>query len=184
MKNDILDARKRYYLGEVFVTFETNKMAERYLADEARLKYNEKETDHYLLRGNIIGLILGMIRAIKSKFTKKLKMKRAPKPKDIIWENLGIPLKQIVLRSLYSFIFTVLVVGCSFGITILIKYIQVKSTTIPIYYQRGLSLALGVVNFLSGKVVDFAIDYFNGSLEKHQTYSRQSNSLMIKVVFV
>jgi hypothetical protein len=182
--NEILDGRKRYYLGEVFVTFKTIEMAERFKRQFK--KYNEDLDEDSLLKGNVVGEIILLVRAVKNAAlgNQNIRIAKAPKPTDIIWENIGIPFKSRVTWTALSYTFTVLALGVSFSIAIGMKAIQVSAEkTSGVWQQRILSLLASVINVVTGLVLDYLINWFN-KMEDHKQYSSLYDSLMIKVTLV
>jgi Calcium-activated chloride channel len=149
-------------------------------------KYSEDLDENSLLKGNIVGEIILLAKAVKNAAlgNQNIRIANAPKPTDIIWENLGIPYKSRVIWTVLSYTFTIIALGVSFGIAVSIKAIQISAEkTSSEWVQRILSLVASVVNVITGLLLDFFINWFN-EMEDHKQYSTLYDSLMIKVTLV
>jgi hypothetical protein len=73
---------------------------------------------------------------------------RAPEPEDIIWENIGIPDREIRKRKMFTYFITLLLLGVSFGIVYGLTILQLT------YENSILSIAIS----LSITVINIAID--------------------------
>ena len=149
-------------------------------------KYNEDLDEDSLLKGNIVGEIILLARAVKNAAlgNQNIRIANAPKPTDIIWDNLGIPYKSRVTWTVLSYTFTIIALGVSFAIAVSIKAIQISvEKTSSEWVQRILSLVASVVNVITGLLLDFFINWFN-EMEDHKQYSTLYDSLMIKVTLV
>lgn len=166
------------------MTFKTIEMAKDFKRQFK--KYSEDLDEDSLLKGNIVGEIILLARAVKNAAlgNQSIRIANAPKPTDIIWENLGIPYKSRVTWTALSYTFTILALGISFGIAVSIKAIQISvEKTSSEWTQRILSLVASVVNVITGLLLDFFINWFN-EMEDHKQYSSLYDSLMIKVTLV
>ena len=166
------------------MTFKTIEMAKDFKRQFK--KYNEDLDEDSLLKGNIVGEIILLARAVKNAAlgNQSIRIASAPKPTDIIWENLGIPYKSRVTWTALSYTFTILALSISFGIAVSIKAIQISvEKTSSEWIQRILSLVASVVNVITGLLLDFFINWFN-EMEDHKQYSSLYDSLMIKVTLV
>lgn len=79
-----------------------------------------------------------------------------PSPLDIFWENLGTPLPVILKTRLVTSILSIILLGCSFGAILLLKYGQVV-------YLRGSSGQL-IIRTLLSLAITFCITFINGIL--------------------
>jgi hypothetical protein len=73
---------------------------------------------------------------------------RAPEPEDIIWENIGIPDREIRKRKMFTYFITLLLLATSFGIVYGLTILQLT------YESSILSIAIS----LSITVINIAID--------------------------
>jgi len=179
--DEILDGQTSYNLGEVYVTFETNTMAKQFKKQFKSLSDDLDEDS--LLRGNIVGDAILLAKYLKHATTKQVQVCRAPKPTDIIWANVGTPLKSRVLWTGLSFLFTILALTVSFGISVGFEFAKQSVEDKSAWLNLLVTGIAGIVNFATGIALDMLIEKFN-AMEDHKLHSSLLDSLMIKVTLV
>lgn len=185
VKKEMTVNRSEYFNGITFVTFETKQMC-----DEFTKRF---ETDD-----SFISLFLG--RRNRLPYTQTidgqkrqiwLRLKPAPNPTDIIYDNLGIPFKDKVIRRLITSFATLLILGASFGILLGLKVWQRRLAPV------GAKLSLSDIDFLAliarlisvgititimviNEVISYALRYLT-ILEKFSTQTGFYSSLLYKI---
>jgi hypothetical protein len=89
----------------------------------------------------------------KIKLLTTLKVEEAPEPSDIIWQNLEFSDLNKILRKIGIYFITILLISISFGIVILLNYIQNKykddlESNINLALSLIISLIITVINTL------------------------------------
>jgi hypothetical protein len=178
LMDSILDGNDQSSLGQVYITFETKEMAEIFRKNfKKKSKFFDFEEDS-LLRGNIVGEIMMLAKYLEHLASKKvLEVVKAPKPTDIIWENVGVDFKTRFKWTIISFSLTVLFLGISFSIAVGMVYAEVAANN---WYISALAT---LVNFITGKLLEYLIELIN-SKENHKLYSSLYDSLMVKTTLV
>lgn len=75
-----------------------------------------------------------------------IKIEPAPEPEDIVWENVGVPLKINILRSLMTYFATFLILAFSCAGLYVLSLFQ--SNTDQWYVSIFISIFISVINFL------------------------------------
>jgi len=104
---------------------------------------------------------------------KKVKVKRAPEPSDVLWENLGFSANQKLKRKIFTTIMAGILVTLSFGIIIAISWSQnhiLKKIGEGSPFIKLLSIAasfiLATLNYILGQLIRKLAEF-----EKHGTYT-------------
>ena len=131
-------------LTNVFITFETN------LAQDLMADLNEL-TIFARLKG-IIG-DRNRFEFKRGDKTYSLNIARAPEPEDIVWPNIGLSDCSIYMRKLFTYSFTLALLGGSFGIVYALSREQNKLTasndpndSVSRYLSIAISLVIAIIN--------------------------------------
>lgn len=109
-------------------------------------------------------------------------VRRAHEPVDIVWENFGLTFWQKQLRRVLSIIVSLIIVGMSFGIMILLKMFQnnfdVSSDGVTVFYAISVLISFFVIimNFILRKVLRFFTQ-----IERRTTYTALDSEVVFKV---
>lgn len=80
----------------------------------------------------------------------KWNFRRAPEPSDIFWENLNASTVERFFRGLVSYIFTILIIGASFVLVLLVKQWQeAEVTRLQNLKERQTFKDKGLMRFIS-----------------------------------
>lgn len=71
-------------------------------------------------------LLRAFCRCFGKKYPKHSFFIRAPEPTDIIWEHLDVSSRKRIRRMILTFIAALLMIGVSFGIIYLIRFLSGK----------------------------------------------------------
>lgn len=114
---------------------------------------------HYFFAFNICCCCYSNRRKNRLQKAVTLKVELAPEPSDIIWENLEYSTKDRVLRKLYSYFISILLIIISFSIVVGLNYLQVnisiikkknyktENNSINYGISSGISLSISVINY-------------------------------------
>lgn len=173
---EIKDARRRYYLGWVFVTFQTEQMRDNFINQFEQMKDTNKDKSFF-------APVVKLWRTITCSTQVGIEVSRAPNPEDIIWENLGTPAKERGKHIVISYGVTFLVLGMNFGLTLLFNYLKFKySDTLGTTLSIGLSALLSIFNNIFDQILTITINFFT-EWENHETRTDLKNSILIKIFF-
>lgn len=167
--------------GQAFVTFKTQQQARL-----VRYKWDGEWQNRFW------NLFFGCCNRKKLPLFKgkKIRVKRAPEPNDIFWENLSFSLKKRLSKIAVTVIFTLLCLGASFGLIYGTSYYQDKvynsyesdddPSNSDIVTIRALSIisSVGIVfiNMVLGQLIRKTSAY-----EKHHTLTTYHSSVAIKL---
>jgi len=111
--------------------------------------------------------------------THKVKIRRAPEPRDILWENLEFCERERAPTKLFSYVITSLVIFTSFGIILLINWAQGKAETQfgkESSVIQGLSIVASLFIFLANEALS-VLTRTIVSYEKHKTYTHHLRAI-------
>lgn len=130
--------------------------------------------------------------------TYSLNIATAPEPEDIIWSNIGLNDCSIYLRKIFTYTFTLALLGGSFGIVYGLSVKQNEltansaSTNDPMsrYLSIAISLVIAVVNVVLVQVIklltkyesDYTATNFQASLALKATLAQMVNSILIPII--
>lgn len=84
----------------------------------------------------------------------------APEPKDILWENLGTPTREIILNRIGAALLSFVILGISFGIILGLKYLQLNylkdssyNNFVKTLLNLGITLSITIVNSILGMMI-------------------------------
>jgi len=103
----------------------------------------------------------------------KIKLKRAPEPTDVLWENLGFTSSQKLKRKIFTTIMAAVLVILSFALIIAISWSQNdilktigEGSPFIKLLAAGASILLATVNYILGQLIRKLAEF-----EKHGTYT-------------
>lgn len=173
---EMKDARRRYYLGWVFVTFQTEDMRDDFI-DQFNSNKDKTQDKRF------IAPVVKLWRTITCSTEVGIEVNKAPNPEDIIWENLGTPAKERGKHIVISYGVTFLVLGMNFGLTLLFNYLKFTySDKLGTTLSVGLSAVLAIFNNIFDQILTLTINFFT-EWENHETRTELKNSILIKIFF-
>ena len=171
---EMKDARRRYYLGWVFVTFQTELMRDEFIAQFENHLKKEKPTGW-------TAPVKRLWAAITCSTEKGIEITRAPNPEDVIWENLGTSRKERGKHVAISYGVTILVLGMNFGLTLLFNWLKFNySESLGTTLAVGFSALLAIFNNIFDQILTITINFFT-EWENHETKTELKNSILIKI---
>src|SRR3990167_9252451 len=171
---EMKDARRRYYLGWVFVTFQTELMRDEFIAQFENHLKKEKPTGW-------TAPVKRLWAAITCSTEKGIEITRAPNPEDVIWENLGTNRKERGKHVAISYGVTILVLGMNFGLTLLFNWLKFNySESLGTTLAVGFSALLAIFNNIFDQILTITINFFT-EWENHETKTELKNSILIKI---
>jgi len=147
------------FSGVVFATFKNGKDYEEYYESfpHTFLSLIFKTYVPFLIINYVCCCFFNDKRKKKSRMRSTLQVEFAPEPNDVIWENLEYTATQRLIRLLWVYLSSIVLIGISFGIIIGLNFIQNKFRTENKSMNYGvsilISLCISIINFLITKLL-------------------------------
>lgn len=90
--------------------------------------------------------------------TASISIEKAPEPEDIIWKNIGFPDFSLILRKIFTYFITFLLLGLSFAAVYGLSIAQVENTENTLL-SLAISVIISLINVILGRNYLF---YFRG----------------------
>lgn len=170
--------KKRVFTGVCFITF--NEIEDRTLIyQKLKLSFFKR-------------IALKYIKCLKrcSKMDLKTKekniiVKLPPEPEDVLWENLGIPAKELIWSRISAYLLLILLLLVSFFAILYLKYLQFSvflkhdQPLIRSFLTLGVVSVISVINLLMEILIEGISRY-----EKYSTLSQYKSVIALRVSFV
>ena len=171
--------KEEMFTGICFVTFQ-NVQDRNFVLDKWKVNFFSRLSLKYLK----FLQICHKSRNLKFK-GKSVILKEPPEPSDILWENLGTSIGELVCLRLASFLFMMAILGFSFFVVLALKHLQITYKAGEYRQFRknivsmAISLVIVIINLLLGLVARQITTY-----EKHKTLTDYNGNVIRKITLV
>jgi hypothetical protein len=151
------DKCNNLFSGTAFFTFTNRKTYERFYSQFPHsiyfMLFNKiKYYCQLLFASNTSELIKKRLNIMDS-----IRVVSAPEPEDIIWENLHYSPVQRLIRAVWVYLITILLIAISFGAIIGLTFLQRDLKSNQEYIETGYSIAISLIVTIINTLISFSL---------------------------